>query len=84
MIFACCRYAIECLKDNKFSFASDVWSFGVTLYEILTRCDNRQSPPTVCRGFIKSLNPCMRQFKYSIPASVSHFAPLSEILRNDG
>ncbi|XP_024128200.1 non-receptor tyrosine-protein kinase TYK2 isoform X1 [Oryzias melastigma] len=39
-------YAIECLKDNKFSFASDVWSFGVTLYEILTRCDNRQSPPT--------------------------------------
>ncbi|XP_066469752.1 non-receptor tyrosine-protein kinase TYK2 isoform X1 [Tiliqua scincoides] len=38
-------YAVECLKDCKFYYASDVWSFGVTLYELLTHCDSSQSPP---------------------------------------
>uniref|UniRef100_A0A672H5T4 Tyrosine-protein kinase n=1 Tax=Salarias fasciatus TaxID=181472 RepID=A0A672H5T4_SALFA len=37
-------YAIECLKEGKFSFSSDIWSFGVTLYEVLTHCEPRRSP----------------------------------------
>ncbi|XP_070598682.1 tyrosine-protein kinase JAK2 isoform X1 [Erythrolamprus reginae] len=38
-------YALESLTDNRFSVASDMWSFGVVLYELFTYIDKNKSPP---------------------------------------
>lgn len=40
-------YAPESLTDSKFSVASDIWSFGVVLYELFTHNDKSCSPPAV-------------------------------------
>ncbi|XP_061634780.1 tyrosine-protein kinase JAK1 isoform X3 [Phyllopteryx taeniolatus] len=37
-------YAPECLTQCKFYLASDVWSFGVTMYELITYCDPNKTP----------------------------------------
>ncbi|XP_061594707.1 tyrosine-protein kinase JAK1 [Cololabis saira] len=39
-------YAPECLTSCKFYLASDVWSFGVTMYELMTYCNQTKSPMT--------------------------------------
>ncbi|OXB66636.1 hypothetical protein ASZ78_013895 [Callipepla squamata] len=51
-------YAPECLIQSKFYIASDVWSFGVTLYELLTYCDSESSPMT---EFLKMIGPTQGQ-----------------------
>ncbi|KAF0041897.1 hypothetical protein F2P81_005429 [Scophthalmus maximus] len=40
-------YAPECLTHCKFYLASDVWSFGTTMYELITYCDPTKSPMAV-------------------------------------
>lgn len=40
-------YSPESLTESKFSVASDVWSFGVVLYELFTHSDKNCSPPAV-------------------------------------
>lgn len=75
-------YAIECLKENKFSFSSDVWSFGVTLYEILTRCNPAEHPRTKYTGMIKPadgtltlvllINHLERNMRLPCPRDCSH------------
>ncbi|NP_038595.1 tyrosine-protein kinase JAK1 isoform 2 [Mus musculus] len=47
-------YAPECLIQCKFYIASDVWSFGVTLHELLTYCDSDFSPMAL---FLKMIGP---------------------------
>ncbi|XP_051855460.1 tyrosine-protein kinase JAK1 isoform X1 [Antechinus flavipes] len=51
-------YAPECLVQCKFYIASDVWSFGVTLHELLTYCDSESSPMTM---FLKMIGPTQGQ-----------------------
>uniref|UniRef100_A0A8C9VZU5 Tyrosine-protein kinase n=1 Tax=Scleropages formosus TaxID=113540 RepID=A0A8C9VZU5_SCLFO len=45
-------YAPESLTESKFSVASDIWSFGVVLYELFTHSSKSCSPPTVFMGMI--------------------------------
>uniref|UniRef100_A0A672PYV3 Tyrosine-protein kinase n=1 Tax=Sinocyclocheilus grahami TaxID=75366 RepID=A0A672PYV3_SINGR len=49
-------YAPESLTESKFSVASDIWSFGVVLYELFTYSDKLSSPPT------ESLFCCLQVF----------------------
>ncbi|XP_071012343.1 tyrosine-protein kinase JAK2 [Oncorhynchus clarkii lewisi] len=45
-------YAPESLTESKFSVASDIWSFGVVLYELFTHSDKNCSPPAMFMGMM--------------------------------
>ncbi|XP_062280522.1 tyrosine-protein kinase JAK1 [Scomber scombrus] len=51
-------YAPECLTLCKFYLASDVWSFGVTMYELITYCESSKSPMTL---FLRMIGPTQGQ-----------------------
>ena len=44
-------YAPECLTEQRYSHKSDVWSYGITMYEILNFCSktpySEEIPPSV-------------------------------------
>lgn len=65
------RYALECLTTCKFYLASDVWSFGVTMYEIITYCDSSKSPMTVSSSSHSQIK-CIRVTKDKIRGFVPH------------
>lgn len=51
-------YAPECLTQCKFYLSSDVWSFGVTLYELITYCESAKSPMSL---FLRMIGPTQGQ-----------------------
>ncbi|XP_062311190.1 tyrosine-protein kinase JAK1-like [Osmerus eperlanus] len=51
-------YAPECLIHCKFYLASDVWSFGVTMYELITFCNSAYNPMPM---FLKMIGPSQGQ-----------------------
>ncbi|KAJ8277414.1 hypothetical protein GJAV_G00074910 [Gymnothorax javanicus] len=41
-------YAPESITEFKFSHKSDVWSFGIVMYELFTYCEHARNPKRLC------------------------------------
>jgi len=48
--------------SNNYDKSVDIWSFGITIYEIITL-----KKPLPCYGSIKSINDSLNKMKYNIP-----------------
>ena len=67
-----CRYAPESIEYEKFSFQSDVWSYGVTLFEMFSY-GAEPNLPNVSSKAKEMAEALKNNIRLPIPANCSHY-----------